>query len=193
MIRRAGLAAAILMLLSATNVFATTKTFSVFLYGYSPSNPKLALGTVVKWHSNDVHHTATSDVAGLFNASVPAGGTSTAVSFSQAGSFGYYCMVHGASLMHATVNVKMRVGPSTGGVGHTFTFTLGSAATPTGFTHQTQVSRNGGTFVSLANTTNRTETYKPTRTGTYKVRTRLVKTGTSTTTGWSPLAAFKVS
>jgi plastocyanin len=191
-IRRAGLVAVLLMLASATNVFASTKAVGIYNYGYSVANAKVALGTTVKWTNTTAGtpHSATSDKGGFFSTGVLSPGSSDGIPMTQAGSYGYHCLVHGYT-MHATVSVKMRVSPSTGGLTTTFTFTLGSGATPSGWHHDVQISRNGGSYKSLTPTTGPTETFKATQKGTYRVRTRLADNGI--TTGWSPVAAFTVS
>ena len=192
MIRRAGLVAALLVLVSGTNVSAASKTIGAFLYGYTPARAKITMGTTVTWASSDVTHTATSN-NGLFDTgAINGGAVSAGIVFNQAGGFAYHCAIHGAALMHATVKVKMRVSPTTGGVRRLFTLTLGSAAVPSGWQHDVQVSRNGGAFVSLPSTTSTSATYRPGKRGTYRVRTRLHQT-TGATTGWSPVAAFSVS
>jgi plastocyanin len=51
-------------------------------------------GTTVTWHNNDaVRHTVTSDT-GLFDGNLP-GGADFQFTFSQPGTYPYYCKPHG--------------------------------------------------------------------------------------------------
>jgi plastocyanin len=192
-IRRASLVAVLLLVMSAASVSAATSTVTIQNVAYSPATSKVARGTSVVWSNQDpFQHTATSDVAGLFTTGFINGGTnSPAIVFGQAGSFAFHCQIH--SSMHGTIKVKMSASPKSGTATTTFTLTLANAAVPSGYTHDLQVSRNGGAYTALPSTTNTTATYKPGRTGTYKFKTRLHQVGGATVTGWSPAATVKVS
>lgn len=193
MIRRAGLVALFVMLLSATSVSAATKTIDVQNYSFTPSGPKIARGTSVSWHNlSNSSHTATSDVPGIWNSvSIPASGTSASVTFNQAGSFLYHCAVH-PSTMKGKIKVPMSASPSTGTTGTIFTLTLGNAPIQAGFTHEIAISRNGGTFTNLTPTSNTTTTFKATLSGTYRFHTRL-RNGGQSPTAWSPTVSITVN
>ena len=192
MFRRAGLAAVFLLLLTAASASAATKSVSISGFAYHVTPLKVGRNTTVTWTNNDsgTQHSATSDVAGLFDTGFLNPGQHGSGFFTQAGGFSYHCRVH--SFMHGVVKVKMSASPSSGATGTTFTLTLASATVPSGFTHDIQVSRNGGSFMSLPSTTNRTTTFRPTKSGTYKIQTRLHQSSTSTTTDWSPSATITV-
>jgi plastocyanin len=190
--RRAGLAAFIGLILSTSAVAASNQSVNMQGSAFSPKTVTVSRSNSVTWTNLDhFNHSATADGdSALFNTGVFSTG-SRAVTFTQAGSFAYTCLIH--DFMHGKVKVKMGVSPASAAKGATFTFGLATAATPSGYTHDIQVSRNGGAFVSRPSTTAQTATYAPTLTGTYKVRTRLHRLSNNATTGWSPAATFTVN
>jgi plastocyanin len=60
---------------------------------YNPASASVKAGQTVAWHNGDViTHTATGN--GFDTGPVPPGGTSSAIMFSTAGTFGYHCSIH---------------------------------------------------------------------------------------------------
>lgn len=77
---------------------------------FSPTPDTVAVGATVTWTNNDGYgHTVTSSPgsAETFNASV-AGGASFSHTFNTAGTYNYYCTIHGTptSGMRGTIVVK---------------------------------------------------------------------------------------
>jgi len=62
---------------------------------FSPNPVTVKVGQTVAWHNADsITHTATAD-AGAFDAgNIGPGGTSSAITMSAAGTFGYHCSIH---------------------------------------------------------------------------------------------------
>ena len=87
-------------------------TISLVMAGtaFSPSPDTVAVGSTVTWTNNDgFGHTVTSSPssAEVFNSSV-ASGASYSRTFNTAGTFAYYCSIHGTptSGMRGTIVVK---------------------------------------------------------------------------------------
>jgi plastocyanin len=71
-----------------------TATISVKNYAFNPKELTVSPGTTVVWHNDDsVRHTVTSDT-GLFDGNLP-GGADFQFTFSQPGTYPYYCKPHG--------------------------------------------------------------------------------------------------
>jgi plastocyanin len=69
-------------------------TISVKNYAFNPKELTVSAGTTVVWHNDDsVRHTVTSDT-GLFDGNLP-GGADFQFTFSQPGTYPYYCKPHG--------------------------------------------------------------------------------------------------
>jgi plastocyanin len=63
-------------------------------YAFSPQTITVRAGTRVFWMNQDmVDHTVTSDVAGIFDNQLIAGGT-TSITFSVPGTYNYHCTPH---------------------------------------------------------------------------------------------------
>jgi hypothetical protein len=65
-------------------------------------------GTTVQWHSSDemAHTVTSSDSPSSFaELAVPGGGYSAPTTFSTAGTFPYFCSIHGAKSMSGTLTV----------------------------------------------------------------------------------------
>ncbi|MEK0345041.1 MAG: plastocyanin/azurin family copper-binding protein, partial [Nitrosopumilus sp.] len=76
---------------------------------YSPYEISVAVGTTVTWINDDIAaHTVTSgnfpEHDGLFDSSIFLSGDTFEITFSDAGTFDYYCFVH--PWMAGTVNVE---------------------------------------------------------------------------------------
>jgi plastocyanin len=69
-------------------------TISVKNFAFNPKELSVSPGTTVIWHNNDsVRHTVTSDT-GLFDGDLP-GGADFQFTFTQPGTYPYYCRPHG--------------------------------------------------------------------------------------------------
>jgi predicted lipoprotein with Yx(FWY)xxD motif/plastocyanin len=74
---------------------AQTVTISVKNFAFDPKELTVSAGTTVVWHNEDsVGHTVTSDT-GLFDNPLPSGGADFQFTFSQPGTYAYYCRPHG--------------------------------------------------------------------------------------------------
>ena len=72
---------------------------------YSPSPATVSVGQKVAWHNADsMSHTATADGGSFNTGTISPGGTSSPITMSAAGSFGYHCSLH--SSMVATLQVN---------------------------------------------------------------------------------------
>jgi predicted lipoprotein with Yx(FWY)xxD motif/plastocyanin len=72
-----------------------TVNIAVQNFSFNPKELTISVGTTVVWHNNDsVMHTVTSDT-GLFDGNLPPGGADFQFTFSQAGTYPYYCKPHG--------------------------------------------------------------------------------------------------
>jgi len=199
MIRRAALAAAFLVLISATGVLAAAKTISISATSYSPASVTVAMGGKVKWtNKTGKSHTVVSDasfLATLFfkNVTVKAHTTSAAMVFPDAGTF----LFHDSNAnLHGSVAVPMTVDQSYISLGNSVTLTLGTAPTTTGGqpdAHYVQASRDGGAWTIIAQTGNNTTGWTPNATGTWSVRTYVSHMLSNATSGYSPILTVTVS
>ncbi len=84
----------------------TTHTVTIQNFAFSPATLTIAAGDKVVWTNRDTSpHTATSDTGnGINTGSLSKDQSSTAVTFSGAGTFTYHCAFH--SGMTATIVVK---------------------------------------------------------------------------------------
>jgi predicted lipoprotein with Yx(FWY)xxD motif/plastocyanin len=73
-----------------------TTTINVQNFAFDPKDLTIPAGTTVIWHNSDsVTHTVTSDT-GLFDGNLP-GGADFQFTFSQPGTYPYYCKPHGGA------------------------------------------------------------------------------------------------
>jgi plastocyanin len=194
MIRRAGLLVALLMVLSTSSASAATATVKMVNYAFVPSEQTVALGNSVAWHNSSTRrHTATPNVAWYWaSRTVRPGRTSSAVTFTQAGTFAYHCAGHPAR-MKGTIVVPMTVSPSGGTTGTFFTLTLGTVTTPGVLIHDVQVRQNGGTWVLRAATAAPSISIFFPQAGTWDIHTRLRYLLGGSTNGWSPVVTVQVN
>ncbi|MCC6381451.1 MAG: cupredoxin domain-containing protein [Dehalococcoidia bacterium] len=74
---------------------AAQSAVSVQGFAFNPASVTLNVGDSITWTNNDaVPHTATSDTAGVFDVSLPAGGGPGSFTFTTAGTFTYHCNIH---------------------------------------------------------------------------------------------------
>ncbi|MEO8233058.1 MAG: plastocyanin/azurin family copper-binding protein [Ignavibacteriota bacterium] len=86
---------------SSNNTGSTPGANEVFIQGmaFSPANRTISVGTTLKWVNNDAAtHTITSGVPGTPSGVFDSGNIGTngtfSFTFSQAGTFQYYCKIH---------------------------------------------------------------------------------------------------
>ncbi len=96
--------------------FASSLTVSIGDNFYSPASISISVGDTVTW-SNDgqASHSATAS-DGSFDTGIFGPGGSRSHTFTQAGTFNYYCLVHGTA-QSGTVTVASAAGGGTGGAG----------------------------------------------------------------------------
>jgi plastocyanin len=74
--------------------------------GYDPNPATVSVGTTVTWMNADpIAHTATSTTGVFDSGSIPQNGTYS-FTFNTAGSYPYFCTIHGAASMSGTVIVQ---------------------------------------------------------------------------------------
>ena len=73
-------------------------------YGTNPLH--IAIGAKVVWKNSDsMVHTATSDTSEFDSGDISGGSTSSAVTFSTAGTYPYHCTIHGSASMSGVIMV----------------------------------------------------------------------------------------
>lgn len=77
---------------------------------FVPASKAISVGTTITWTNKDAYaHTVTSGVpnspSGMFNSGNLSNGDTFSFKFTTAGTFKYYCMIHGA-MMTATIIVQ---------------------------------------------------------------------------------------
>ena len=89
---------------TAANTGATIVSCSTATACYSPNPIRITAGSSVSWTNNhSFAHTATADGGAWDTGSIPAGGSSGAVTFNTPGTFAYHCRFHAD--MHGTIIV----------------------------------------------------------------------------------------
>jgi plastocyanin len=93
---------------------------------YSPASVSIAVGDTVNWSNNgQAQHSATAD-DGSFDTGVFGPGASRSHTFTRAGTFSYYCTVHGQA-QSGTVRVLAASGGGSGGGGGPTTSATGDS------------------------------------------------------------------
>jgi plastocyanin len=200
MIRRAALAASLLLLFTVNAASAATTSVTIKDFSFNSATVTIGQGDTVSWSypTGSSHHTSSSILpanvwSGMswnfaFNA---AGGGAQSQVFHEAGAWNYHCMIHG--FMQGTVNVRFAASPANGALGTTFTLTLGDQALPSGFVHDIQKRKAGGAWNSWKSPTGSLQSWKPGKKGTFQFRTRVRHLSPSQFSGWSPVITVVVS
>jgi plastocyanin len=193
MFRRAAIASVLLLLLSTASTAAATTHIAVTTIHYPPST-SIGLGATVSWdNSSGVPHTVSSDGPfALWSFSLP-DNTDRTRAFKEAGSYPYYCMIHGATLMHGDIHVPMQALPNHGTTTTTYSIRVATVLAPTGFSYVIQRKAPGGTFVAWKTITTATTTFTTGKTGQWNFRARLKRNSNSTHSGWSPVLVISVA
>ncbi len=192
---KAALAAAgIAVALTASAAAAATTGVSIQNFAFKPASVTVSQGSAVKWTNLDgAAHTTTSKLSGSLGWN--SGGLGHNGTFSKtlpaAGTYSYVCTFHFG--MAGTVKVPLLVDRTSGTTATTFTFTLASAAAPSGYSYVLQV-KNPGTskYVTYKTTTARTATFKAAKPGTYSF-VSFPKPNSGTAAKPSPAKVIKVS
>lgn len=196
MIQRAALAAATLLIVSTASVSAAQTTVHVVNYTYTPNAPKIALSGSILWRNDsDMSHTVTANVPAVWPGSFGplSPGKSASMAFFHVGAYPYYCIFH--TQQKGSVKVKMSVSPASGTTSTNFTIRVATQNAASGFTHDVQRRKKGGTFSTWLSTTSQLVVFNPTpsQKGTWEFRARYRKTSTGETTGWSPTITVTVN
>ena len=190
MVRRSFLAAAFLVILSASTVLAATKTVAVSGTAYTPASVTVPMGGTVAWKNKTARKRVvaadTGFVASWFlpSTTVPANGTSVARTFPEAGSFGYHDTVKG---FRGTVVVPMTVDLAVVTVNTKVTLRLGSVNCNAPVYHYVQARKNGGAWGMIATTGGTTWGWTVPSAGTWQIETKLHHALGAGDSGWSPI------
>jgi plastocyanin len=194
MLKRIGLIATTLLLLSAASVSASTTTITVtgnFPDFSFPAKTPATIGDTIKWvnHSGS-DHTVTGDASlSLWNKSLPINAT-VSRPFTAAGSFPYHCNIH--SFMHGDIVVAMTASALSGTTSTTFTLHWATATAASGFKYVVQKRAPGGSFTSFKTTSSPSGTFKTSTTGTWQFRAKLKRTSSGAASGNSPTLSITV-
>jgi plastocyanin len=175
---------------------AAAATIDVSMTGsstFSPASVTIAQGDTVRWTNNDTLSHSSKSKQNFWNGpNIGQGGTfSEASSFLNAGSYGYFCEVHGFS-MSGKVKVRMK---KSGSPGAGWTVRWSSLnENPSSRTFDVQVDRPGSSgFESFrSNTHSRSASFNPSREGTYVFRARTDIVG-GQSSGYSPKMSLSIS
>lgn len=193
MLRRAAMASVLLFLLSTASAAASTTHIAVTQVHFPP-NTSTGLGDTVSWdNTSGVTHTVTSDAPfSQFNLNLP-NAQSAARVFRQAGSFPYFCVIHGPSLMHGNIHVPMNAVPAGGPTSTSFSIHVATVMAPTGFVYVIQRRAPGGSFAQWRTIRTKTTTFTTGQAGQWSFRTRVKRTSNGSRSGWSPVLAVNVT
>ncbi len=194
MIRRSALTGVLLLMLSTASVSAASgQTVDVYNYYFTPTPATITLGAAAVWHNTTLHtsHTSTADLFSLWSRSLAPLVTSAPVNFQHSGTFAYHCMIH--STMHGKIKVKMAAAPTSGPSSTNFVIVFATTNAASGFIHDVQKRRAGGTFSLWKSTAAQSATFVAPRTGTFEFRARLRRLSDGVATGWSPTLTITVT
>lgn len=191
--RRLAVVVAFLFVLVQGLPARASTTVTIADFSFTPATLKVAEGHKVEWHNAGAFtHTSTQDKPlSLWNTGhISSGATSAPVTLFAAGTFPYHCSIH--TLMKGVVRVPIRVSPSSGTSSTTFTITMASA-TRSGFTYDVQRRVGTGSWTMWkTGVSARTVSFSGPA-GAYRFRSRLVRTSSGATSGWSPAKSITVS
>ena len=191
MIRRVALVSAICIIVAATPVTAASHTVSVVDFAFTQSQVSVALGDSVRWDNTGsfTHSTTGDSPLALWSIDLPSGGAGTR-SFRQAGTFRYHCRFH--SSMTGAVQVPMRASDTTPKVDQQVTLSVATIGAPAGYRYSIQRRAPGGSFKTWKAITGKSTSFKGKSTGTWRFRSRLVRTADGAASGWSPSISVRV-
>jgi plastocyanin len=169
-------------------------TIAIDEYSYTPSN-KIANAisgpyTVQFDNEGFVPHTATANSEMFDTGNIPDGGSDVALLYG-AGSYPYFCTIHGAGLMKAKVSLRPTSSAASIGVGGKVTIRVGADSLEA-TTFDVQRRRNGGAWTRVRSMiADPTPTFTLNRVGTYDFRSRIRFEGL--VSGYSPLRKVTVT
>ena len=161
--------------------------------GATPASPAGPSGMTVRWTSagSASHRVTDASTLALFDSGAMAPGASFPATFPIAGAYPY--AVDGVPA--GTISVAPTVGPTSGGTAETYLVRWGSVRPVAGFLVDVQVQRPAATsFVDWkVGSTVSSATFVPDAgKGTYRFRSRLRRTSTGATSGWSASASVTI-
>ena len=175
---------------------ALTKTVSAKEYSFSPTPIRVAQGVTVEW-SNDgaFDHTSTqNDSLDLWDTGSIAPGSTADFTMTSAGTFPYHCTFHAALGMTGVVKVPVRVSPTSGKVGDTFTVTVATVNAASGFVFDIQKRTGTGPWTKWKfGVIRRNKTFTPSAAGTYSFRSRLHRTSNNGVSKFSPATTITIA
>jgi len=186
--RRTGVVALLaFVLIGFSAPVAGAADVSIHDFGFSPKAVRAALSTSVRWQNNgSFTHTATSDVAGVFNTGHINPGTASTASMRAAGSFAYHCSIHAS--MHGTIKVPVSLSSGSVMAHHAVTVTFAAASAPASWRYDVQRRSGSGAWVTIKSGVSSTKLkFTPTHAGSFSFRARTHAAG-GAATGWSPPA-----
>jgi plastocyanin len=192
MFRRVAMLAAAGVLLLPSVALAATSPVTVVDFAFQPGSRRIALGDRVRWtNTGSFTHTTTGDLPLALWDETLSPDEAWPRPFRQAGSFGYFCDIHGS--MRGSVKVPVRVTPSSGGLNTLFTVRVATVDAPAGFEFVIQRRRNNGAWSTWRTTTEPTQTFDPASSGTWRFRSQLRRISNGATSGFSPADRIEVS
>ena len=165
---------------------------SIIEPGFSPATITVPQGEDVTWTNDGTRqHTSTQDdPLDLWDTDrIAVGDTSESVAFFAAGAYPYHCSIH--ANMHGTVIVPIVVSPLRGTKKTTFTIRLASAS-QAGFTYDVQRRKGAGAWITWKTGVSAISLRFHLKKGTFAFRSRLHRTSTGATSGWSPARKITV-
>jgi plastocyanin len=180
---------------------AATRAIAIRDNYFDPSSVSATMGTTFTWtNQGAAEHTATYkgalhlwDSGTLEPAGTLSRGQSFRVALAWAGTYPYYCTIHGFT---GRLSIPDGVSPSAGSSSTVFTIALGTTGAGAGRVFDVQRRKGTGSWVTITSgTTSRRVTFKAGSLGrgTYSFRSRLRKAGRTAATGWSPARSVRVS
>jgi len=200
--RRHAVAAGLSMMVLAwaAPASASTRTVSAVNFSFSPTPVRVAQGTTVEWKNNatSTNHTATQDdTLDLWDTGTVTPGSTADVTLVSAGVYLYHCKFHGGNGgvgMSGVVKVPVKVSPTSGKVGDTFTITLSTAGAPTGFSFDVQQRMGTGPWQKFRHGTKAMSLpFTPQAPGTYAFRSRIRRISNGGHSNYSPQGTITVS
>jgi plastocyanin len=195
MLLRAAVAGTLLLVLSAGSLAAASDHNVQVVYPtFNPATVTAVMGEDVIWHNGESinrDHTSTSNLAGVWNVSLPDHSADGVVSMDTAGTYAYHCNIH--PNMHGTVAVKMNAAPSTGTAAATvFDIRWALNNAPTGWSYDVQKRKKGGAFKTWQNAVAAAHAnFDPAKKGKFQFRMRL-RHG-SQVSAYSPILTITVT
>jgi plastocyanin len=172
---------------------AARQSVTVKDFAFSPKTPTPAQGATVRWSfTGPSTHTVKDNAGlGLFDSGSKVPGTTFSYAFGAAGVYAYRCTIH--TTMTGKIRIPLKVAASAS-QGSPFTVTWASAPLA-GYRYDVQVRLPGTTTWTnwRPNATVLRGDYTASSAGTYGFRARLDRTGTGSSSAWSPVASVSVS